>query len=64
MRALDTGRELCRARRRPREESERAIDVKPRSVPLRQVGHSLERIEVAGIHLTRVPHDDRGRTAE
>jgi len=33
--------------------------VKPRSVPLREVSHLVDRIEVAGVHLARVANDDR-----
>ena len=44
---LDSGCEMRGARAHPREEPEGPVDVEPCAVPLREVGHAVERIEVA-----------------
>ena len=62
--ALDAGRELGRARGQPGEEAEGAVDVEPGAVALGEVGHPLDRVEVAGVHLACVPDQDRGSAVE
>ena len=64
MRALDAGCEMRGTRGHTREETEGSVDVQPRAVPLREVRHALERIEVAGVHLAGVAHDDRRRAIQ
>ena len=47
-----------------REQPEGAIDVQPRSVPSGQVGHRLDGVERARVHLAGVGHDDGRRSVE
>ena len=61
--ALDAVAGLDRGRRDAHEEAERAVDVQPCPVPFGEVGHRVDRIEVSGVHLTRVRDQDRGRAA-
>src|SRR4026207_1363809 len=62
--ALHSGREMRGARRDPREETEGTVDVQPAAIPLGEIGETLDRIEVAGGHLTGVSDDDRRRAAQ
>src|SRR5207302_10833586 len=64
VRALDASGEMRRLPRRAREEPERAVDVEPRAVTLGEIGEGVDRIEVARVHLSGVPNDDRGRAVE
>ena len=44
-----------------REQPERTVDVEPRAVPLRQIRHRGDRIEIARVHLAGASdHDRRG----
>ena len=52
------------ARRQRGEQPERAVHVEPRAVPLGELGHVGERIEVAGVHLAGAADHDRGRAVE
>ncbi len=51
--SVDTVHQVLRPRRQRREQPEGAVDVEPGAVALREVGHLLERVEVAGVHLAR-----------
>ena len=62
--ALHALRQVPRGRRQAREQAERSVHVQPGSVALGQIGHRRDRIEVAGVHLAGVGHDDRRRPVE
>ena len=57
---LGAGGEVGGPRRHAREQPEGAVDVKPGAVLLGQVGHLVDRVEVARVHLAGVGDDDRG----
>ena len=46
------------------EQPERAVHVEPRAVPLGQVRHRRDRVEVAGVHLAGGRRHDRRRAVE
>ena len=62
--ALDAVDEMLRPRRQRGEQPEGAVHVEPGAVPFGQVGHLVERVEVARVHLAGVGDHDRGSAVE
>ena len=62
--ALDALDQMPRARRQRREQAEGAVHVEPGAVPFGELGHVVQRVEVAGVHLAGAADHDRGRAVE